>query len=76
MTLKQKEDIYGGWAWAIAIPLIISSTAQLISSWKMATSQSGVLKTDGYESHWDNKTPSSTTSKTSETKVTNVYYAY
>lgn len=77
MTQKQKEDIYGGWAWALLAPFIISSIAQAVSSFKMATSNSGSVKVSGYESHWDNKPASSSSkSSSSETKTTNVYYAY
>lgn len=77
MTQTQKEEIYGGWAWAILAPFIISSIAQAVSSFKMATSNSGSVKVSGYESHWDNKSTSSSSSKsTSENKTTNVYYAY
>lgn len=74
MSQDKKESIYGGFAWAIALLFASQAVAQIISSIKMATSDNGSYKQKDFESHWDNKTSSSKSS--SETKITNLFYAY
>lgn len=77
MEQSQKDNIYGGWAWAVMAPFILQAVAQTVASIKMIMSDNGSVKTSGYESHWDNRSTSSAKQSThSEVKQTNLYYAY
>lgn len=77
MDQSQKDNIYGGWNWALIAPFILQAVAQTVASIKMMLSENGSVKTSGYESHWDNRSTGSTKqTANTEIKQTNLYYAY
>ena len=69
LSIKDKEDEYGGWAWlATAVPLFLQTIMTAVTTYKMLESDKGSIKYDGT----DAKPKTSTTKST----PTHTFYAF
>ena len=75
LTMKEKEEQYGGWAWlATAAPIFLQAIMTAVSAYKMISSEKGSVKYDGVDSHWENQKTKTTSHK--ETTPTHTFYAF
>lgn len=72
LNQKEKENIYGGWAWlATAVPLMLQVVMTAISSYKMLSSEKGSVKYNGADAKWDNSSSGSVGGK-----AKHIFYAF
>ena len=76
LTVKEKQDEYGGWAWlATAIPLFLQTVMTAITSYKMLSSDKGSVKNDDMSANWET-THKKTTGSSKSSKTTHTFYAF
>lgn len=76
---EQKLQTISGGFWqlaALAFPFVMQALAQTVASFKMITSDSGAIKYQGYESKWEDNGPTKSSSKSTDSSVKQIVYAY
>ena len=74
LSIKDKEDEYGGWAWlATAVPLFLQTIMTAVTTYKMLESDKGSIKYDGTDAKWENSEPKTSTTKSAPTHT---FYAF
>lgn len=77
MSVKEKEETYGGWAWLIAmIPMLVQTVITATASFKSIFSEKGTIKGKDVAATWDNTHGASSTKAGKQQQIHVSYYAY